>query len=64
VQHLASGFAGLLAAKILTENENHELVGIPTVATVSIALSVVVVPWMFFLARAVETPKAPLTASQ
>jgi predicted MFS family arabinose efflux permease len=54
VQHLASALGAFTSAQFLSENADHTLVGVSTMAIVSIALGLVLVPFLFAVERRVR----------
>lgn len=67
VQHFASAAGAFLSAKLLTENADHELVGMPIVGWMSVAMAVALPPLLRTVERHVKRRTAtsiPMGANQ
>jgi hypothetical protein len=63
VQHLSAALGAFLAARMLTERPGGQLVGMPVVATVSLALSVFFPMLMGVLQRRMKNDGAAVPAA-
>jgi len=62
VQHAASALGAFVSARILTEDSQHRLVGMPTLALVSMALLALMPPWMAWIEARIAPAAAPVPA--
>lgn len=59
VQHIASASGAMLSAQLLTESPDHKLVGMSHVALMTIALSIVVPAFLWYVERHVRAARPP-----